>query len=56
MLKPFRYAWQRLRRLVSLVHGFDDVRQTYGDNPNGVSDDARLTTAAGRSNITGGSA
>jgi hypothetical protein len=49
-------VWQRLRGLAALVHGFDDVRQTYGDNPNETSEEARLTGLAVRNNLTGGSA
>jgi hypothetical protein len=29
-------------RLCSLIHNFDDIRETYGDNPNGLSGDQRL--------------
>jgi hypothetical protein len=44
----------------SLVHGYDDVRPTYGDNPNGLSDEERLIARALASNTAslpgGGSA
>jgi hypothetical protein len=36
-------AWRGIRRLLSLVHGYDDVRETYGDNPNELSEAERLT-------------
>jgi hypothetical protein len=29
-------------RLSSLIHNFDDIRETYGDNPNGLSGDQTL--------------
>jgi hypothetical protein len=29
-------------RLASLIHNSDDIRETYGDNPNGLSGDQRL--------------
>jgi hypothetical protein len=42
--------WRGTRRLFSLVHGWDDVRETYGDNPNNLSDEERLTARAVASN------
>lgn len=44
-------AWRGFRRFASLVHGYDDIRETYGDNPNGLSEDERLTARAVASNI-----
>ncbi len=43
-------AWRKVRALFSLLHGWDDVRQTYGDNPNGLSEEERLTARAVASN------
>ena len=42
--------WRGTRRLFSLVHNWDDVRETYGDNPNGRPEDERLITHAVASN------
>ena len=39
-------VWRRARALFSLVHDWDDVRLTYGDNPNNLSDEERLTAQA----------
>jgi hypothetical protein len=39
-----------VRRLVSLIHDDDDVREVYGDNPNGLSDEERLAAHAVASN------
>jgi hypothetical protein len=55
MLTPLRYAWQRVRRFAELVHGYDDVRETYGDNPNNLSEEHRLAMRGAASNIVGGS-
>lgn len=41
LTRPFASVWARVRRLVSLIHGYDDLRETYGDNPNELSEDAR---------------
>jgi hypothetical protein len=30
------------------VHSYDDIRETYGDNPNGRSDEERLIARRGR--------
>jgi hypothetical protein len=45
-----RAAWRAFRRFASLVHGYDDIRETYGDNPNGLSDEERLIARAVASN------
>jgi hypothetical protein len=37
-------------RLCSLIHNSDDIRETYGDNPNGLSDEERLIARAVASN------
>jgi hypothetical protein len=50
-----RSVWRGVRRLVSLVHGWDDVQKTYGDNPNDLSDEQRITArSAGTSLANGG--
>lgn len=43
-------AWRKVRALFSLLHGWDDVRQVYGDNPNSLSDEERLVTRGLASN------
>jgi hypothetical protein len=43
-------VWRKTRALFALVHGWDDVRQTYGDNPNNLSEEERLTAHAVASN------
>jgi hypothetical protein len=58
--KPAVSVWRAVWRFSSLVHGYDDVRLTYGDNPNGLSDEERLIARALASNTAslpgGGSA
>lgn len=44
-------VWRKARSFFSLIHDWDDVRETYGDNPNGLSDEERLTARAVASNI-----
>jgi len=39
-------AWMRMRSLLSLIHGYDDVRETYGDNPNNLSEEERQINRA----------
>lgn len=48
-------VWRRFYRFASLVHGYDDVRATYGDNPNDLPDDDRIALRGAASNIVGGS-
>jgi hypothetical protein len=36
----------RMRSLLSLIHGYDDVRETYGDNPNNLSEEERQINRA----------
>lgn len=43
-------TWRKVRALFSLIHGWDDVREIYGDNPNNLSDEERLTARAVASN------
>lgn len=46
MVRYPKAVWRSVRRLVSLVHDDQDVREIYGDNPNGVTEDERLGRAA----------
>jgi hypothetical protein len=55
MLKPVKYVWRRIWRFASLVHGYDDVRETYGDNPNNLPEEERLMLRGAASNVVGGS-
>ena len=48
-------AWGKLRAFISLVHGWDDVAGTYGDNPNGLPEEERLMLRGAASNVVGGS-
>jgi hypothetical protein len=43
-----------VRRVFSLVHDDDDVREIYGDNPNGLTDDQRLAAGNMAANLIGG--
>jgi hypothetical protein len=60
LTRPIVAVWRALRRFASLVHGYDDIRETYGDNPNGLSEEERLIARALASNTAslpgGGSA
>jgi hypothetical protein len=51
LTRPFVAVGRALWRFASLVHGIDDVRETYGDNPNGLSEEERLIARAVASNI-----
>jgi hypothetical protein len=42
--------------LCSLIHNWDEVSETYGDNPNGLSDDQKLAAANMAANMVGGQA
>ncbi len=35
-----------VRRVFSLIRDDDDVRELYGDNPNGLTDDQRLAAGS----------
>jgi hypothetical protein len=50
LTRPFVAVWRALRRFGSLVHGYDDIHETYGDNPNGLSEEERLIARAVASN------
>lgn len=50
VLRVPKAIWHGLRRLLSLIHGYDDVRAVYGDNPNGLSEEERLRAHAVASN------
>jgi len=50
VLRIPQIVWSRLSRLASLIHGYDDVRETYGDNPNDLSDAERLISRGFGSN------
>ena len=50
VLRVPKAVWRGLRRFASLVHNYDEVRAVYGDNPNGLSDEERLTAHAVASN------
>jgi hypothetical protein len=43
-------------RLCSLIHNSDDIRETYGDNPNGLSGDQKLAAQNMAANMIGGQA
>ncbi len=46
-----RTAWRVTHRLFVLVRDDQDVRDIYGDNPNGIPEDERLFSAGLTSNI-----
>jgi hypothetical protein len=43
-------VWRKVRAVVALIHGWDDVRAVYGDNPNNLSEEERLAARAVVSN------
>jgi len=43
-------VWRKVRALFSLIHNWDDVRETYGDNPNNLPEEQRLAAHAVASN------
>jgi hypothetical protein len=45
-----------IRRVFSLIHDDDYVREVYGDNPNGLTDDQRLAAGNMAANMIGGQA
>jgi hypothetical protein len=49
---PLRRAWRWLREIAHQIHaGEDEMRQIYGDNPNGRPDAERIAAAAALSNL-----
>jgi hypothetical protein len=57
MLRLPKALWRRTRQIFVLIRDDGDVREIYGDNPNGISEDERLFNAGMTSNIamtTGG--
>lgn len=50
LARPVVAVGRALRRFASLVHGYDDIRETYGDNPNGLSEEELLIARAVASN------
>ena len=46
-----RAMWHATRRVFSLIHNWDEVRETYGDNPNGLTDEQKLVAHGVTSSI-----
>jgi hypothetical protein len=44
-------VWRRTRQVFVLIRDDGDVREIYGDNPNGIPEDERLLNAGMTSNI-----